>query len=233
MKNNIFELTPDNDFHYWMDPVAEGFKLYHADRWRSDLDYRVAILEDLPELRAALGEDQAEALGVQAHSPDALIDFIRARDPGLIDDIMEYYELEEIAELRDYEEGVMYQADDETLDGYIEHLGYNVGTVGYSQWAYYIALPDVPESYIRDCWEGWNWYAITQYNRDGDVVDTLGGVYAPTDEDIADAIADHFSFDGPALLVDNEDVRYSKLPKVKKIAHVSYTFSREEAGPCL
>lgn len=232
MKNNIFELTPDNDFHYWMDPVAEGFKLYLADRWRSELVYSRAILEDLPELRAGLDGARAEELGIKAHGPEALIDFIRAREPGLIDDLMEGYELEGIEELYDYEAELMDHADDEILDGYIEYLGYTVGTVGYSQWAYYIALPDVATDYIRDCWEGWNWYSITQYARDGDVVDALGGIYAPTDDAILEAVNDHFIFDGPALLVDNETVFYSKLPKVKKIKHVRYSFDGEEVGRC-
>ena len=68
------------------------------------------------------------------------------------------------------------------------------------------------------------WYKINYYS-----VYVEGGKVIRA---ILEAINDHFTFEGPALLVNNEGVRYSKLPKVEKIAHVSYTFTGEEVGRC-
>ena len=55
---------------------------------------------------------------------------------------------------------------------FFESNGLQIGTVGYSPWSNFIAPMDVSKSFIRDLWEGWNFYTLSLLDENGEVKDS-------------------------------------------------------------
>lgn len=99
------------------------------------------------------------------------------------------------------------------------------GTVGYSPWSYYIAYKDVEYSFIRDLYEGSNWYCISLWSEEGDILDSVGGVYAPNIEELDNVVSDYFGLEPDNYyLIDNIYTEYFDKPKVKEFITKNYHF---------
>lgn len=89
----------------------------------------------------------------------------------------EYYTLEEIEDNedfrtllednRDYLEELVYiisknenKHEDDIINDILNQVNYKLGTVGYSQWSYFIAPTDLDYNYIYDLYHGINFYTI-------------------------------------------------------------------------
>lgn len=102
--------------------------------------------------------------------------------------------------------------------------GYNAGIVGYSDWTYYIAPYDINEDFVRDLWEGWNFYDIAILNDTGEVVDSVCECYISNNEELEDCIKCNFGIEKEDIkLIDNECSRYFDFKKYKMIP-ASYNF---------
>ena len=100
------------------------------------------------------------------------------------------------------------------------------GTVGYSNWTYYITHEKISKDFVYDLWEGHNWYILSLI-QDNEVVDSLGGVYIPNLKDLDTHIKENFGIDkDDYFVVENDIGRYIDKPKVKEIKHVRYTYEK-------
>lgn len=100
------------------------------------------------------------------------------------------------------------------VQGYIRYLRYKVGVAGYSQWSYYITVED--ESYVKDLYEGYNFYDMALLDESGKVVDSVDRAYIPNEEDLIKVIKFNYEIDEKdVVLVDNEEGKYFSLPKVR------------------
>lgn len=105
-----------------------------------------------------------------------------------------------------------------------ENNNCNFGTVGYSPWSYYISWQDVGHDFIRDLYEGWNWYTVMLIENN-DIGDSLGGCYITNEKELDECIKDNFGIDkDDYLLVDNEETKYFDKPKIKEIRHINYSY---------
>lgn len=88
------------------------------------------------------------------------------------------------------------------------------GTVGYSQWSYYVAWEDIGETFIRDLYEGWNWYIVIKDDEDGE---SVGNCYITDTDELDSYVKDLFGIDADDYyLVDNEYAEYFDKPKIEE-----------------
>ena len=140
----LISFTVDNDHFYILDEVLNGY------RWLVD-----GIVPDYYQLDVGAdwpGGFHDFTIISQLLDEDYLIGVLE----GLTDKLLD-----------------LISDDKDILKDYLASLGYTFGSVGYSNWSYYIAARD-DEAYYRDLWEGYNFYTIIiEYNDKGELVDHL------------------------------------------------------------
>ena len=116
---------------------------------------------------------------------------------------------------------MLSELNEKQLEAILNEIGIKFGTVGYSPWNYYIALDGVSSGFIDDLYNGYNIYDIAQYDIDGNMLDSLGWVYAPNETDLINTIKDYFILndkDDYIYLVENDASMYINHDKIKKVA---------------
>lgn len=89
--------------------------------------------------------------------------------------------------------------------GFPVFCGYNAGIVGYSDWAYYIAPQDISSEFVRDLWEGWNFYKVAVYDEKMNLLDCLGDCYITSNNELLDVLTCNFDIEEENIrLIDNE-----------------------------
>lgn len=193
----LISFIVDNDHHYIIDEVIEGYKWLANDiladccledgsvDW-PDGFYNFTIISQLLQL---LDED-----------------YLIAALEGVTDEILDLI------------------ADDmDILKDYLASLGYIFGSVGYSNWSYYLAAYD-DESYYHDLWEGINFYDIFEYNDKGELVDSVGSCYIKSDEDLANYISLYFQDEPEDIkLIESEFTSFTDY-QVYKMIPTEYEF---------
>lgn len=112
------------------------------------------------------------------------------------------------------------ELNEKQLEAVLNEIGIKFGTVGYSTWSYYIALEDIKHEFIEDLYNGYNIYDIVQYDIEGNPLDSLSWVYAPTETDLINTIKDYFIVDDKddtIYLAENEASLYIEHEKIKKV----------------
>ena len=147
------------------------------------------------------------------------------------DYIYDLEELEKFTNLQDYIDAFSeidlldFLLDVDDIENICTKNNCQFGTVGYSPWSYYIAYKDVGYDFIRDLYEGWNWYTISLWSEDGDILDSVGGVYAPNIEELDIVVSDYFGLEPDNYyLIDNIYTEYLDKPKVKEFITKNYHF---------
>lgn len=108
--------------------------------------------------------------------------------------------------------------ENEFIRKYLEYLGFQYGTIGYSNWSYYIALDDVEHEFIQDLWEGWNFYDIAILDDKGEYIDGLCCCYIRNNEELTECIKDNFGIKKEDIkLINNDSAEYFDYSKVSKI----------------
>ena len=147
------------------------------------------------------------------------------------------YDLEELEEFKTLQDYIDAFSEIDLLDfffdvddiKFIEKLctknNCQFGTVGYSPWSYYMTYKDLEYNFIRDLYEGWNWYVVSLWSEEGDMLDSLGNVYIPNVEDLDIIVSDHFEIESDNYyLIDNMCTKYFDKPKVKELVTKNYHF---------
>lgn len=117
-----------------------------------------------------------------------------------------------------------YMNKDDLYIEYPQFLGYNAGTVGYSDWSYYITTEDNDENFVQDLWEGWNFYDVEILDEQGVYSNNICNCYLPNDEDLIECVKCNFGISENEInLIDNEFTTYFNLKKYAMIP-ASYEF---------
>ena len=106
---------------------------------------------------------------------------------------------------------------------FFESNGLQIGTVGYSPWSNFIAPMDVSKSFIRDLWEGWNFYTLILLDENGEVKDSSYEVYIPDTEELKEVVYNYFGITD-FYLVDNNEASYMDIKKVREIPKVDLSY---------
>ena len=86
---------------------------------------------------------------------------------------------------------------------FINYLGLQTFTAGYSPWSRVVTFKDHDQEFYSDLYNGWNFYNLIEVDQYGDIIDIVGGYYIQTDQELRDAVKDCFGVDS-FKLVDNE-----------------------------
>lgn len=148
----------------------------------------------------------------------------------LQDDYIDEEDLENFETIEDFmyeDEGYfldeIFEGDTRIIEDFFQANDLEFSTVGYSPWSYVLYAKDLEHSYVNDIYEGWNFYSIATLDAQGDVEDSIGFVYLGGEYTLEEAVEDNFGIED-FFLVDNDASSYIDHKKVKKIAHVEYTF---------
>lgn len=113
---------------------------------------------------------------------------------------------------------------DDFLKPYIEFLGYQFGTVGYSPWAYYIAINKLEYNYIDDLWNGSRFYDVDLLDEQGEVIEGLCQCYLTSDEDLEILARREWKIDRDNInLIKNENSEFFNFKQYAMIP-ASYDF---------
>ena len=220
MKINIIELQ--QEVGYWSEDMFPDIKFFDSFNGL--------------ELVKKANEIYTEGLGEEERTTEEMIrnwfnekeleEFLQQYREDYVDeeDWKFYVELEDfIDENEEYFLDELLDSDIDNIEDFFRANDLEFGTVGYSPWSYVLYAKDLKHSYVNDVYEGWNFYSIATLDAQGDVVDSIGFVYLDGDYTLEEAVNDNFGIED-FFLVDNDESEYIEHKKVKKIAHVEYSF---------
>ena len=99
---------------------------------------------------------------------------------------------------------------------FINYLGLQTFTVGYSQWSRVVTFKGQSPEFYNDLWNGWNFYDVAAVDEQGEVIDAIGWIYARTDQELRDEVKGFFGFDS-FKLIDNEAANNFNIEKAETI----------------
>ena len=211
----IFELR--NSEYINVEDFTDGVKFY------SKLEYN-----DLLEFLTTHNKDELLSINhLLKHADDEFNEYLEDQYTWQYDDDDDYtfkefkedFIIEDDFDL-DLYDFMLSELNEKQLEAILNEIGIKFGTVGYSQWCYYIALDGVSSDFIDDLYNGYNIYDITQYDINGNMLDSLSCVYAPNETDLIYTFKDYFILndkDDTIYLVDNDTSMYIEHEKFKKV----------------
>lgn len=99
---------------------------------------------------------------------------------------------------------------------FINYLGLQTFTVGYSPWSRVVTFKDQDQEFYNDLWNGWNFYDVAAVDEQGEVIDAIGWIYARTDQELRDEVKAYFELDS-FKLIDNEAAALFDIEKAETI----------------
>ena len=220
---NIIKLGYDNDFSYHIDTVDYGVKYIGDER----LGFNVReMIEAIQQINLSFNDKELT-------DDDIFLNYAKGIEQDLYQELIDNTDFDEIENFKTLEDFIDWDGSIELMDFLIndredferlcETNNCQYGTVGYSQWSHYVSWHNVEKSFVRDLWEGWNWYCISLVDSAGEFIDSVGGCYITDTEDLDVYVRDHFVVED-YYLIENEEAKYLDKPKVKEIAHVKYSY---------
>ena len=224
INNNIVELKYTDYIDYIPGGVVYREVLIGSMEWREvrevleDLDLLDKINVDiLYNINKNYILDYLEEELLYHYDPDVLIEMNNIKKV-----IFEDLEQELIDEW-------YYRATEEEKEQVFYDLGLQVGSAGYSNWATIIAYKDLNINYLKDLWDGYNFYDIRIHDNQGCLIDSISELWYPDIklEDIKEDIRDYFNIDKP-VFVDNDIVQYIDIKPdlVEEVNSVSYRLKK-------
>ena len=105
---------------------------------------------------------------------------------------------------------------DDLIEAFIDYLGLQAFTVGYSPWSYVITFKEYDRAFYNDMWEGWNVYDLISVNEQGETLETVGWFYIRNDQELRDAVEGCFGFDS-FKLINNEAASGFDIEKAETV----------------
>lgn len=99
---------------------------------------------------------------------------------------------------------------------FIDYLGLQTFTVGYSPWSRVVTFKEHDQEFYSDLYTGWNFYDVASVDEQGEVIDEIGWIYARTNQELRDEIKGFFGFDN-FKLIDNEAAVFFDIDKAETI----------------
>ena len=221
MKINIIELQHEDG--YWDDRMFPDIKFF-------DSFNGLELVKKANEIYTeGLGEEErtsAEMIKNWYKDEKDLAELVKQ----LQDDYIDEEDLEHFETIEDFmyeDEGYfldeIFEGDTRIIEDFFIANDLEFTTVGYSPWSFTLYAKDLDHNYVNDIYEGWNFYSIATLDAQGDVEDSIGFVYLGGEYTLEEAVNDNFGIED-FFLVDSDESSYTNHKKVKKIAHVEYSF---------
>lgn len=105
---------------------------------------------------------------------------------------------------------------EDLTEKFLDYLGLQAFTVGYSPWSLVVTYKDSDREFYEDLYNGWNFYDLIEVDQHGELIDIIGGFYIRNEKELYDAVADHFGLE-EFKLIDNEEADGFDLPKAETI----------------
>lgn len=209
--------------------------------------FEYECLEDNMELLYLKSLDFKKLLEIEKGRLDSIDKLGEAEINKILFDYIKEIDKEHIIEFKKEHEITILNINDKNdiVDEYIEN-GYlneeehfeklskvfnlQFGTVGYSQWSYYLSLPDIDKEYISDLYEGYNFYDFYMYelneNNELKQVDYLTSYVNSLDfKDYGNAIKECFGIDDYKIIENTSHLTYIDIPKELLVETVSETIT--------
>lgn len=226
---NIVKMTDDSDLFYAVDSIEYDVQFWTGG-WYDGPEYK-DVLETIIELNKRINNEEITIYDMLRKYMEN--NLTEEEQGEIFREITEYHGNEEfykdIYELLD--DGFVYeileylQEDKDFLEKIASLFNCTFGTVGYSPWAYYLAWGDVERSFIRDLYEGLNWYILTLLDGEGNTIESVGGCYIPELSDLHSYVKDYFGIEkNDYWLVDNEEATYFDHKKIKEVIDINYSY---------
>lgn len=225
---NIIQLDYEMDLFYHMDSFLDYKVKFLGNRL---LNVKVRdIFDTIRELNNIFNENELT-------DEQIFLNYAQGNEEQFYKEIMLELELDEsyksLKEIVD--DGYIYELIDYFIDLYdgennikdlCEINNCKFGTVGYSDWTYYITHEKIEHSFVLDLWEGRNWYILSLI-QNNEVVDSIGGMYITDLKKLDEHVKDNFGIDkDDYFVVENDIGQYIDKPKVREIKHVKYSYER-------
>ena len=105
---------------------------------------------------------------------------------------------------------------EDLTEAFLDYLGLEAFTVGYSPWSLVVTYKDSDREFYEDLYNGWNFYDLVQVNQHGELIDIIGGFYIRNEKELYDAVVGNFGID-EFKLINNEEAQGFDLPKAETI----------------
>lgn len=225
INNNIVELK----YTDYIDYIPDGV-VYRSEEHIRSMEWKEVkeVLEDLDIL------DKMNVDILYNINKNYIIDY-------LMEEILYHYDPDVLFEMDNIKKVVFKDLEPELIEGWyweategekeqvFYDLGLQIGSVGYSNWATIIADKDLNMDYLRDLWDGYNFYDIYIHDNQGYVIDSISKLWYPDLrlEDIQADIKEYFNIDKP-VFIDNDIIQYisGKPNLVEEVNNISYRLKK-------
>ena len=99
---------------------------------------------------------------------------------------------------------------------FLNYLGLETFTVGYSPWSLVVTYKDSDREFYEDLYNGWNFYDLIEVDQYGELVDIIGGFYICNDQELTQAVEENFGLE-EFKLIDNDEAYGFNVPKAETI----------------
>ena len=225
INNNIVELK----YSYYIDYLPEGVA-YREEELIGSMEWREVreVLEDLNLL------DKMNVDILYNINKNYIIDF-------LTEEILYYYDPDVLIEMDNIKKVIFEDLEQELIDAWyweateeekeqvFYSLGLQVGSAGYSNWATIIAYKDLNINYLKDLWDGNNFYDMQLYDNQGNMMESISELWYPDLEleEIQSYIKAYFGIENP-VFIDNDIIQYIDIKPelVEEVNSVSYRLKK-------
>ena len=225
INNNIVELK----YSTFVDYIPQGV-VYREEELIGSMEWREVkeVLEDLSSL------DKMNVNILYNINKDYIIDYLK-------EELLYHYDLDVLIEMNNIKKVIFedleqelidewyYRATEEEKEQVFYDLGLQVGSAGYSNWATIIAYKDLNINYLKDLWDGNNFYDMQLYDNQGNMMESISELWYPDLEleEIQSYIKAYFGIDNP-VFIDNEIVQYIDIKPdlVEEVNSVSYRLKK-------
>ena len=214
--------SEDNDFMQWEYQFLENeHELYFFTKL--DFNQFIFMLENRKDDVDILSEEERNK---------ALYYYI---EPKIIDEFKEEHEIDFMmtADVNDFIDKCIYDGyfnEEEHFEKLAELFNLQFGTVGYSQWSYYLAISDIDSGYISDLYKGYNFFDFYMYelneNNELEQVEVLTSYVKSLDfKDYDNTIRECFGIDDYKIIKNTSHLEYIDVPKELLVETVSETIT--------
>ena len=217
--------TEDNDFtqieyHF----LEDEHELYYF----KELDFSqfITMLENRKDNVNILSEEEINKM---------LFDYIKEIDKDYIINFKEEHEITilNINDKNDIVDEYIYNGylnEDKHFEKLAKVFNLQFGTVGYSQWSYYLAISDIDSDYISDLYEGYNFYDFYMHelneSNELEQIEVLTSYVKSLDfKDYDNAIRENFGIDDYKIIENTSHLMYIDVPKELLVETVSETIT--------
>ena len=233
MTKMIISFEYDNDVYFdEEDLMYSGVKYFHETE-----DMTISkVVEFIKEFYEATGldgggtEEEIFLKGAHTVSGDYVQEIINELDYIIDSETITLDEVVNDGLYLDVVDYLEYNLSGEDLDKLIDAVAkendFSIGTVGYSQWADYLAHNNTSKEYVRSLWDGTNFYVMSLIDELNSYSDSVGRVYAEDMDELIEYTLEYFNIskeDG-FKVVNNEIGKYIDMPKVEELREIKYSY---------